>query len=162
LGGEISFESRSGGGTIFRVVLLPDPSEAVEVQPPVASYACARRGRILIIDDEVMLGELVKRALGRDHEVVFFSNATQALERLGSGANFDVILCDLMMPVMTGAEFHERLVQLRPDHADRVVFFTGAAFSQGARDFLQRVPNLCLEKPVNIRALRSLISERVA
>ena len=78
-----------------------------------------------------------------------------------AGATFDVIFSDLMMPQVTGMELYARIREEFPDHAPRVVFLTGGAFTQSARDFLARVPNPTLEKPIDRNGLLALVSERV-
>ncbi|HMI93714.1 MAG TPA: response regulator, partial [Polyangiales bacterium] len=74
---------------------------------------------------------------------------------------FDVILCDLMMPHMTGMELHAKLLRSHPEQAKRMVFMTAGAFTPRARAFLESVPNPRLEKPFDPQSLRALI-ERLA
>lgn len=78
------------------------------------------------------------------------------LERLAREP-FDAILCDVMMPELTGAEFHAELVVRHPALARRVVFMTGGAFTEEARRFLDRVPNPRLDKPFDARGLRAAL-----
>ena len=84
----------------------------------------------------------------------------EALELLASSAP-DAILCDLMMPVMTGMDFFGVLEAERPDLAERTLFLTGGAFTDTARAFLARIPNLCLEKPIDSKQLLATIAERI-
>jgi CheY-like chemotaxis protein len=120
-----------------------------------------RAGRVLIIDDEPFLGDALRRALGSENLVEFVAEATEALARLRRGERYDVVLCDLMMPGMDGIEFHRRLSEERPDEAERVVFITGGAITARVESFFLRVPNLLLEKPVDLDGLRGLIERRV-
>lgn len=162
LGGEIDVESHPGAGAVFRVA-LPASSEsptAPNVEPPAKTVE--RRGRILVIDDEPMLGKTMARALGAQHEVVLTTSATDALQRIEAGERFDVILCDLMMPLVTGMDFHRLLMLEAPEHVERVVFLTGGAFRPSGRAFLDSVPNTILEKPVDIRKLLALVNERLS
>jgi CheY-like chemotaxis protein len=85
-------------------------------------------------------------------------DARQALEWIGAGARFDLILCDMMMPLMTGMEFHLRLATLAPEQADRIVFMTGGAFTPRAREFLARLPNLRLEKPFDLAHVLAMVA----
>ena len=66
-----------------------------------------------------------------------------------------------MMPVMTGAQLHERMAQIAPQEAARIVFVTGCALLPEVRDFLDRVSNTCLEKPIDAHALRAFVSRRI-
>ena len=162
LGGEISVESKVGVGTTFRVVLpaaRPDSGE----QPRIALAVpdARRRGRVLVIDDEEMIGRTVRRNLSRDHDVVALTSAREALERLATGERFDVILCDLMMPEMTGMELHDELKRKNPELAQQMIFLSGGAFTPKARAFLDRVPNLRVEKPFDLQQIRALVNERI-
>ena len=161
LGGNIAFESEPGHGTTFRVSLPPDTQPALARRAEPITGPAARRGRVLMIDDEAMLGSLVGKALKREHDVVYFADAREALTYLRREAPADVILCDLMMPVMSGVEFYEELARSKPELARRVVFLTGGAFTPGARAFLERVKNARLEKPLELAGLRKLVNELI-
>ena len=100
--------------------------------------------------------------LGRQHRVISVTSAGSALTCLAEEIAPDVIICDLMMPEMTGMELHERLARRSPALGERMVFLTGGAFTEHAREFLNRVPNPRLEKPFDANALRSLVGEQVA
>src|SRR4029450_8486923 len=103
--------------------------------------------------------ESLERVLSRAHEVACASTAREALERLRSGERFDVILCDLMMPDITGAEFYGELQRLDPAAAERVVFMTGGAFTPTAVEFLGAVTGPRLLKPLDPAKLRETIEE---
>ncbi len=161
LGGEITVTSTVGEGTAFRVLLLPSElSESGETPPPV-SHAALRRGRVLLVDDDPMIGKVVRRILEAEHEVVTLTSASEALDRINAGEQYDVILCDLMMPLITGIEFHRRLATSFPAQAAGVVFLTGGAFTASARAFLDEVANVRMEKPFHIQNLRALVNDRV-
>jgi len=118
-----------------------------------------RRGRILVVDDEPKIAAAIRRTLAAEHEVVTATRAAEALERIEDGARFDVILCDLMMPDMTGMDLFGELSKVAPEQARRVVFLTGGAFTPRARAFLDEAPNLRLEKPFDTEELRKIIAE---
>lgn len=162
-GGEIVIDSREGRGTTVRVYLR----QAAEEERPrsmagLIAAAPTWRGRVLVIDDEAMVGATVRRALGRDHEVTVTTRAEDAIEMVASGTRFDLILCDLMMPQVTGMEVHERLTQIAPDQAERMVFLTGGAFTPRARAFLDKMPGRVVDKPFDVTRLRAVASEWVA
>ena len=80
-----------------------------------------------------------------------------ALELIQAGEGFDLILCDLRMPVMTGIEFYELLLSRDPALAARMIFMTGGAFTARAEAFLERSTNERLDKPFKLGQLESAI-----
>jgi CheY-like chemotaxis protein len=132
------------------------------IHPTTRSGTRVRRpGRILVVDDEPSLGEALQRLLSDENEVVIVHDATSALARLEGGKRFDVVLCDLMMPIMDGIELHRRLSLTCPEEAERMVFMTGGAMTVRVEAFFRRVPNLLLDKPIDLDGLRALIERRV-
>jgi len=117
----------------------------------------ARRGRVLLVDDEPFIGTSLQRLLGGEHDVIAVSSGHEALARIGAGERFDLILCDLRMPAMSGMELYDRLRAEAPEMAERMVFFTGAAFTGDIRAFFSRVTNELLEKPFDPSALKALV-----
>ena len=163
LGGAIGVESAPGKGTTFRV-WLPISGEGAEVEPATAKAELPktqRRGRVLVVDDEPMIGTSIRRTLSSEHDVVSVTRAAEALERLSAGERFDVVISDLMMPEMTGMDLYEEISRRWPEISRRVVFLTGGAFTARARDFLDRSPNRRLDKPFEAVLLRALVREMV-
>jgi CheY-like chemotaxis protein len=111
--------------------------------------------RLLVIDDDPTHVELVALVFD-DYEVTTETSAPAALRRIAAGQRFDAIVCDVMMPLMTGPELHARLLQIAPDQADRVVFVTGGV-STAAAGYLARASNPILRKPVDIDELRETV-----
>jgi CheY-like chemotaxis protein len=163
MGGALEIESKEGRGSTFSV-LIPVvtgtedfvPRGAPLVVPPL------RAGHVLVIDDEALVTSAVARVLSEDkHDVVVVENARNALELIQGGAHFDLVLCDLMMPQVTGMEFHALVKRAFPQMTDSIVFLTGGAFTPSAREFLESVPNARIEKPFVARELRNIVNQHV-
>ena len=161
LGGDIAVTSELGRGSRF-IVRLPRAS-SVAGRAPTPSMAprskSLKRASILCVDDEAAIGQAIKRVLVGEHDVEVVTTASEALARVQAGQHFDLILCDLMMPAMSGMDLHRELLRVAPGAAARVVFLTGGAFTQRARDYLEGVGNPRLDKPIRIDALRSAIAD---
>ena len=158
LNGRIEVDSAPGSGTTFRVLLRRARSgRTMEVPRISAVEASPQRERaVLAIEDEAAIGRTLQRLLA-PHRVTVVTRAREALDRITAGEHFDAILCDLMMPEMTGMDFHAELRRLQPALADRVVFMSGGAFTASGRDFLERIPNPRIDKPIDAMKLRLLV-----
>jgi PAS domain S-box-containing protein len=162
LGGDIAIESTLGVGTTVRVS-IPSFSGVIPAATVVTrvSTGTGRGGKILVVDDDAAICTAIRRTLGRRHQVTTTTSGREAIERVGGGERYDLILCDLMMPMVTGMEVHAELVATVPEQADRIVFLTGGAFTTEAREFLARIPNERFEKPFDGGRLRLLAKEMV-
>jgi signal transduction histidine kinase len=160
LGGEITVESKPGSGATFRVQL---PSEAaVRSVPPAAevTVASSRRRRVLAVDDEALLLKAYRRMLADVHDVVTALGGRDALLILQKQTAFDIILCDLQMPEMSGMELYSTVKAQYPQLEDRFVFVTGGAFSAEAKRFLDQGVT-CLGKPFRIEELLHVIEQKI-
>lgn len=162
LGGEITVESETGKGSTFRVFLpRSDAVNTVRKTSRIRRPIAALSARVLVIDDEPIVGTALKRVMGKENEVITETSARKALERIRAGEHVDLILCDLMMPDMTGVDFYNELNAFAPERAADIVFMTGGAFTPKARNFLDTVPNERLEKPFDMVTLKNLVQEHL-
>jgi PAS domain S-box-containing protein len=163
LGGRIEVESEVGQGTVFRVIMpavLTSPAPAADTSGSGTTSTRSTRQRILVIDDEPAIGAAVRRMLP-EHDVHAVKSAKEALERLASGERYSAVLCDLIMPGMTGMDLFLELAAKAPEVSRRMGFLTGGAFTPAARNFLEGLPGRFLHKPFDAPSLRRFV-ERLA
>jgi signal transduction histidine kinase/ActR/RegA family two-component response regulator len=161
-GGDLVAESEPGRGAIFRVRL---PAAVGIPQPKtrsVSSLKAIQRRRVLAIDDEALLLKAFQRMLVCHHDIETKLGAREALRCFGQDRQFDVVLCDLQMPDMSGVELYASVKQQWPELAQRFIFITGGAFSAEARRFLEDPTIACINKPFQLRELLELIEARVS
>lgn len=83
-----------------------------------------RRGRVLVVDDESSIRNLLRIFLSAEHDVAAANDGTDALEMIQTGARFDVIVSDVRMPGLNGAELRNAIAQVDRSQADRMLFIT--------------------------------------
>ena len=160
IGGEIEIESRPGTGTTVRVVLPAAHTATAELTRPLEPPAPAGiRGYLLVVDDEPMMRTCISRLLDDEHAVTCPKTAAEALALIDGGMRFDCILCDVMMPVLSGIDFHGQLLSRHPDQARRMAFMTGGVFTPRAIEFMRLVPNRRIDKPFDPSQLNGLIRD---
>lgn len=160
-GGEILFESELGKGTSVRV-LLPVSTEQGATNSANESPLSERnepRARILIVDDEASLLSSLRMLLNESHDVTTVTNGEAASALLLQGSPFDVVLCDVMMPGVSGMDLHARIAASRPDLVRRIVFMTGGACTDSAKNFLKTIANRVLQKPFGIADVEEIVRE---
>ena len=116
-----------------------------------------QRPRLLLIDDEPLVLAALRRTLGLEFALTTCGGGKDALALLRRGEHFDIVLCDLMMPDMTGMDFFDILGVSFPDLTTRVVFLTGGAVTARARAFVSTVDNTVLHKPCEAALLRAVL-----
>jgi CheY-like chemotaxis protein len=112
---------------------------------------------VLVVDDEPMMLRAIQRLLESEHDLVATTDPIDAVAQVRGGKRFDAILCDLMMPSMSGIEVHKAICAIAPDQARRIVFMTGGAFTRPILEFLESVDNARIEKPLDRALLRAAI-----
>jgi signal transduction histidine kinase/CheY-like chemotaxis protein len=156
-GGTLEVESAPGAGATFRVVLPPAAAGAGGGARRPPEEPRGPRTRVLVVDDDALVANAIRRALSGEHDVVVETSARAALARITASEPFGAIVCDLMMPEMSGMELHAELKRVSPESEGRVIFITGGAYARAAREYLEAVPNPRLEKPFDAETLRATI-----
>ncbi len=154
-GGQLSIGSVVGQGTVV-TMQLPRARAAPRTDgtdPKAARVALPAGMRVLVLDDEPAIGRSIARLL-KGVDVTIESNGVQALERCAK-ETFDLVLCDVMMPHMSGARFLDHLCALWPDANHRLVFMTGGALDADSRSLIERCP--VVFKPLDEQTLRSVV-----
>lgn len=162
MGGSIRVESALGHGSTFSVALpAHEPEVVVPLTSKIVTPLLDKRASVLVIDDEPMICELLFGFLSKHYDVTTFRSSRSALQRLLIGKPFDIILCDLMMPELTGMALYAELVRIHSEQAERFIFMTGGAFTDCAREFLASVAAPLLKKPFRNETLRDMINARL-
>lgn len=121
------------------------------------SDASLRLHRILVVEDEQAVAEGLRLLLEQEYAVDLASSGEQALDMMLNGVPFDAVLCDLMMPGMSGIELFRALRSRSPGMEQRLVFMTGGAFTSEAEEFLDEVSNARVEKPFDFASVDRLL-----
>jgi CheY-like chemotaxis protein len=159
--GGVEIQSAPGQGTTFRLIfpvrdqLCANMEEEKEATTPVAPL------RILCIDDEPLLRELIKEMLGRDgHEVEVSDSGQSGLDQFRfareHGRPFDVVITDLGMPYVDGRQVAKVVKQESP--GTPVVMLTGWGALMKEDDNVPAQVDVIVSKPPGSREMREVLS----
>lgn len=156
-GGTLELLPAPARGTLARMSFPAAPDHATVSAPAAAPAAplpasAERRGRLLVVDDEPIVLELLADLLQREWDVTSVGTGAEALEQLARGS-YAAILCDLMMPGLSGMDVAARVEREHPGLHNRMVFLTGGAVTSEAEDFLARPGVRYVMKPVDVPEL---------
>ena len=161
-GGTVDVTSRPGGGATFVVELPPAVTKPARRGRRLRPTAEGRRGRILVVDDEESLVQLVCEALVADgHTTVSARSGVEALTRLAVD-DFDVIVSDVKMPDMGAQSLQREMERLRPGISRRLVLTTGDTFGPETVAFAARQRLEVLHKPFDLDDLRRAVRARLS
>jgi PAS domain S-box-containing protein len=155
LGGSIGVTSVLGEGSVFEV-RLPVAERAALAEQPLLRVPHTR-ARVLAVDDDSRVLSVLARMLD-GHDVSVAQGARAALAQLqAEHAGFDAVVCDVLMPDMSGIDLYHEIARRYPALVGRVVFLSGGANTEVAREFLNSVHNPCLKKPPQRKELLAAI-----
>lgn len=159
-GGEMQVESVVGKGTTFHLrlpVRAPGQIPAEKTETRLTS-----KPLVLLIDDDELVRNGLRRELANRYEVTVAIGARQAWAALESGLQPDAILCDLMMPDVDGEDCYHRIAEMRPELEPRVMFLTGGAFTPRLMAFEERFSGRVILKPATSEVLSEAIDRKIA
>jgi len=110
--------------------------------------------RILVVDDEPFVAAALRRSLMDEHEVTVVNSGQKAWELLQAGTEFDAILCDILMPGMTGLELFERVRAESSKQAAKFLFLVGGGYSKDITAALRAIDNPKIDKPFTPASLQ--------
>jgi signal transduction histidine kinase/ActR/RegA family two-component response regulator len=150
------------GGAAMRVVLprvslseMDDAARLGSTQPPPGDKDDLRQ--VLVVDDDDLFAQMVRRSL-RPHDVRFAATASEAeIALLDQTYSPNLVLCDLLLPGMTGDMLHARVLARRPELAPRFVFVTAGAATQDQEQYLAASGCPTLIKPIDVKKLCMLL-----
>lgn len=93
----------------------------------------------------------------REHAVTLAASGRDAIERVRRGERFHLILCDVMMPELTGIDVHDHIAAIDEKIARRIVFLTGGAFAEATATRLEQLPNERCFKPIDPSKINELL-----
>jgi PAS domain S-box-containing protein len=151
--GRLELESTEGAGTTAMVILRAHAGQ----RPAVVAHEATigPRRRVLVVDDEDRVRLLLDTLLSEHHEVASAADGETALA-LVRDRDFEVILCDVMMPRMSGVEVYQQLRERGLER--RVVFMTGGTFVAGVAEAITATGNPVLHKPFDLDAILQAIA----
>ena len=163
-GGTIHVESQLRKGATFIVELpIVTESEQLKLAEPEAEEPRRVAGaKILAVDDEPLILQLVRQVLTREgYEVETVDNATEALERI-KGQRYSLILLDIKMPGMSGTELYRRIQRMARPLARRVLFITGDVIGASTTAFFARTKAPHISKPFDGAQLKREVNRMLA
>lgn len=123
---------------------------------------CAQIGvgrHALVVDDELTVGHVIGSVLEQmGYTVSFAGNGEEALQAV-EATNFDVIVCDILMPRVNGMVLFDMWAASRPEAIERTVFVTGDNLGSETRDFVARTGRPCIFKPFRLDDLADIVAQ---
>jgi len=117
------------------------------------------RERILIVEDEPLVLNLMAEAIGMDGYLVVTAQNGQKALGLIRKMHFDLVICDVKMPGCDGEAFYDEIQRTCPQLKERIAFVTGDVVSPRTQEFLESCGAPYLLKPFRLNDLRRIVAE---
>jgi C4-dicarboxylate-specific signal transduction histidine kinase len=164
-GGDISFENRSGLGCAFTLDLPVGSAadfERLEATEEAVRYPAVPGKRVLVVDDEQDIAEVIARLLREDgDDVIVAHGGAEALKLLDTGP-FDLVISDMEMEQVKGPDIFKKLAAGGGRSAAKVLFVTGDILNPNVLEFLSKTQSEYLAKPFDIDDLRQSVRRLLA
>jgi two-component system cell cycle response regulator DivK len=158
-------KSTSRSRLLASTALADEPASPVErIRPPSSNphrasgetTLVARRDgasrvgavKTLFVDDDWSLLRSYRTAIGTELQAEFLTSGEEAIQRIVSDSPPEIVVCDIVMPFVTGADLYSRAVAADPSWRERFLFLTGASSTRVVVDFLNEHEGRVLFKPV--------------
>jgi len=133
------------------------PAPSLRVHPSPGETA-AHAKKILLLEDDPAFKEIMSEFLSESgFEVVAVQNGVEGVHQVLAG-DFEIILCDMMMPTLPGDMFFRAVERMRPHLCDRFVFMTGHRGNTKVNEFIENVNGTILVKPFHVDDVLELIA----
>ncbi len=119
----------------------------------------AEKPKVLVIDDEPLLGQTIQLGLEDEFAIQLAQTGRDAVELILGSQRYDLILCDLSLPDISGAQVYEEVAAQAPECLERFVVMTGGAFSSELQSFMSQFRGRVLNKPFTLNELEDLARE---
>lgn len=158
--GTLTLDCPEMGGAVFTITLPVCAAGVGHAEVGTSPEESADRRRILIVDDEAEIREILAEILTQ-HRVAAVSSGREALERMAA-ERYDVILTDIRMPDLDGRTLYREIERRWPEQASRVVFVTGDSLASALHEFASEVGRPVIEKPFVPVDVRRVVAEIAA
>jgi DNA-binding NtrC family response regulator len=137
----------------------PTNLEVPEVLPEAETPGSTeRKGKVLLLEDDPQFKEIMNEFLvSQDFDVSSVQNGVEGVHEI-LARDFDVILCDMMMPTLPGDMFFRAVERMRPHLCNRFIFMTGHRGNPKVNDFIRTVNGTILSKPFHVDDLLEMIA----
>ncbi len=154
----IAISPSSEAAPVDKVITPAPPPSPLRVQPQQESGTIFSNKKVLLLEDDPAFKEIMTDFLGETgYKVVGVQNGVEGVHQV-LASDFEVILCDMMMPTLPGDMFFRAVERMRPHLCDRFIFMTGHRNNTKVNEFISNVNGTILTKPFHVDDLLEMIA----